>query len=53
MLLNEVHLPLLIQSVLSEHSKVLVWKNLEQLSFMWAGMKKKEIKQNAFYRVII
>jgi hypothetical protein len=39
LLLNDIHLPLLIKSTLSEHAqyKTLPWNNLDQLSSLWGG----------------
>lgn len=39
LILNDIHLPLLIKSTLSENHqyKTLPWNNLDQLSCLWAG----------------
>ncbi|KAI8091398.1 uncharacterized protein B0P05DRAFT_527343, partial [Gilbertella persicaria] len=39
LLLNDIHLPLLIKSTLSEHN-ILPWNNLDQLSSLWAVFTK-------------
>ncbi|CEP12109.1 hypothetical protein [Parasitella parasitica] len=42
LILNDIHLPLLIKSTLSEHRqyKALPWNNLDQLSCLWAVFTK-------------